>query len=251
MGRAKPLAAMFVVSVGSVMFLSACKEAEAPTPEATVTTTPAATATQPAIIVAEPRDGAEVTVPVTVSGTASVFEGTVIIAVESADGSETFCKTFATATEGGPGRGSFEAQMAFPPPPEATAARIRVYSESAKDGSIQDLVSVPVTISADQPAIVVTSPLCGDEVRSPVTVTGTASVFEAALVVVVKDSLGQELARANVLAAEAAPTPAPFSAELSFSLPGGSQNGTIEAFSGSPRDGSIINLFSVPVTLAP
>ena len=103
MGRAKPLAAMFVVSVGSVMFLSACKEAEAPTPEATVTTTPAATATQPAIIVAEPRDGAEVTVPVTVKGTASVFEGTVIIAVESADGSETFCKTFTTASRGRPG----------------------------------------------------------------------------------------------------------------------------------------------------
>ena len=87
--------------------------------------------------------------------------------------------------------------------------------------------------------------------KSPVTVTGTASVFEAALVVVVKDSLGQELARANVLASEAAPAQAPFSAELTFSVSGGSQNGTIEAFSTSPRDGSVINLFSVPVTLAP
>ena len=62
---------------------------------------------------------------------------------------------------------------------------------------------MPVTISAEQPAIVVDSPLCGAEVKSPVTVSGTASVFEAALVVVVKDSLGQELARANVLASEA------------------------------------------------
>jgi Immunoglobulin-like domain of bacterial spore germination len=253
MGRAKPLAAMFVVSVGSVMFLSACKEAEAPTPETTVTSEPAATATaiQPAIIVSEPRDGAEVTVPLAVSGTASVFEGTVIVSVESADGSETFCKTFVTATEGAPGRGAFEAQIAFPPPSQATAGRIRVYSESPKDGSIQDLVAVPITISTEQPAIVVTSPLCGDEVKSPVTVSGTASVFEAVLVVAVKDSLGQELARANVLASEAGPAMAPFSAELSFSLPGGSQNGSIEAFSTSPRDGSIINLFTVPVTLSP
>ena len=40
MGHAKPLAAVFVVAVGSVLFLSACKEAEAPSHEATVTTTP-------------------------------------------------------------------------------------------------------------------------------------------------------------------------------------------------------------------
>ena len=73
MGRAKPLAAMFVVSVGSVMFLSACKEAEAPSHEATVTATPAATATQAAIIVNEPRSGDQAVVPITVKGTASVF----------------------------------------------------------------------------------------------------------------------------------------------------------------------------------
>jgi len=258
MGRARPLAAMFVVSVGSVMFLSACKEAEAPTHEATVTTTPAATATQAAAItVIEPRSGDEVTVPIAVRGTASVFEGTVTIAVENREGSKTFCKTFTTASEGAPGIGSFETQIAFPPPSTATDGRVQVYSVSPKDGSIQNLVSVPVVISSEQPAIVVDSPLCGAEVKSPVTVKGTASaeVFEAAVVVVVKDSLGQELARANVVAnmqnATGTPPRGPFSADLSFSLAGGSQPGTIEAFSTSARDGSIINLFSVPVTLTP
>ncbi len=252
MGRAKPLAAMFVVSVGSVMLLSACKKAEAPAHEATVTTTPAATATQTAIILAEPRSGDEVTVPVTVKGTASVFEGTVVVAVESADGSKTFCKTFTTASEGAPGRGSFEAQIAFPPPSQATDGRVRVYSESPKDGTAQSLVSVPIVISSEQPAIVVDSPLCGAEVKSPVTVRGTASVFEAALVVVIKDSLGQELARANVLASEGAPARGTFSQDLSFSYPpGGSEPGMIEAFSTSAQDGSVINLFSVPVTLTP
>ena len=259
MGRAKPLAAMFVVSVGSVMFLSACKEAEAPTHEATVSTTPAATATvtQAAITVIEPRPGQQVTVPLTVKGTASVFEGTVVVAVESTDGSTTFCKTFTTASEGAPGTGSFETQIAFPPPSNATDGRVRVYSVSPKDGSIQNLVSVPIVISSEQPAIVVDSPLCGAEVKSPVTVKGTASaeVFEAAVVVVVKDSLGEELARANVVAnmqnATGTPPRGPFSADLSFSLVGGSQPGTIEAFSTSARDGSVINLFSVPVTLTP
>jgi len=251
MRRAKPLAAMFVVSVGSVMFLSACKKAEAPTHQATVTTTPAATATQAAIVLTQPRSGDQVTVPFAVKGTASVFEGTVIVAVESADGSTTFCQTFTTASEGAPGTGSFETQIAFPPPSKATDGRVRVYSESPKDGSVQNLVSVPIVISSEQPAIVVESPLCGAEVKSPVTVSGTASVFEAALVIVVKDSLGQELSRAEVLASIGAPDRGTFSQDLSFSLPGGSEAGTIEAFSTSARDGSIINLFSVPVTLTP
>jgi hypothetical protein len=251
MGRAKPLAAIFVLSVGSVMFLSACKEAEAPAHDATVTTTPAATATPAAITIDEPRSGDRVTVPITVKGTASVFEGTVVVAVESADGSKTFCKTFTTASAGGPGRGSFQTQIAFPPPLDGAAARVRVYSESAKDGSVQNLVSVPVVISPEQPAIVIDSPLCGAEVKSPVTVKGTASLFEAALVVVVKDSLGQELARTSVLASESAPARGTFSQELSFSLPGAVENSSIEAFSTSARDGSVINVFSVPVTLTP
>ncbi|MBE3109062.1 MAG: Gmad2 immunoglobulin-like domain-containing protein, partial [Acidobacteria bacterium] len=140
MGRAKPLAAMFMVSVASVMFLTACHKAEAPVKDTTPTARPAATATQAAISVSEPRSGAEVTVPITVKGAASVFEGTVVVAVESADGKKTFCRTFTTATEGGPGRGSFEAQIAFPPPSSSTDGRVRVFSESAKDGSVQNLV---------------------------------------------------------------------------------------------------------------
>ena len=259
MGRAKPLAAMFMVSVGSVMFLSACKEAEAPTQEQTVTAMPpAATATvRPAITVIEPASGDEVTVPMTVKGTASVFEGSVIVSIESADGSKTFCKTVTTASEGAPSIGSFETELAFLPPSAATDGRVRVYSESPKDGSVQNLVTVPITISSEQPAIVVDSPLCGADVKSPLTVNGTASgaVFEAALVIVIKDSLGQELARANVVANMQGATDTsargPFSQDLTFSLPGGSQPGTIEAFSVSPRDGSVINLFSIPVTLTP
>ncbi len=258
MGRGKPLAAMFMVSVGSVMFLSACKEAEAPTHEASMTAPPAATATvQLAIEVSEPVSGSEVSVPITVKGTASVFEATVTIAVKSKDGSKTFCQTSTNASEGAPGTGTFEAIIAFPPPSTATDAVVQVFNLSPKDGSQQNLVSVPVTISTEAPAIVVDSPLCGAEVKSPIIVAGTASaeVFEAAVVVVVKDSLGQELARANVVAdmqnATGNPPRGPFAADLSFAAPSGSEQGTIEAYSTSARDGSIINLFSVPVTLAP
>ena len=250
MGRAKPLAAVFVVAVGSVVFLSACKEAEAPAHEATVTTTPAATATEAAVIVNEPRSGDRVKIPMTVKGTASVFEGTVIIAVESADGSKIFCKTFATASEGAPGRGSFEAQIAFPPPFKApTDARVQVYSESPKDGTVQNLVSVPFVIWHELPPLFIDSPLCGDEVKSPATVAVTYAV-EGELIVVIKDSSGTELARAVQEVSGREGTRGTISQELTFSLPGGPQAGTIEAFS-SPRVGIIENIFSVPVTLTP
>jgi hypothetical protein len=251
MTRSSHLAALFLLSAGSLMFLSACnKKAEAP--EGTPTLAPAATATsQPAIIVTSPQSGDQATVPIKVTGSASVFEAAVTIAVESADGNRTFCRTTTTASEGAPGTGSFETQIAFPPPTEPTDGRVQVYSISPKDGSIQNLVSVPVVISSDQPAIVVDSPLCDAQVTSPVTITGTASVFEAALTVVVSDADGNELASANIMASAGAPERGDFSTELSFSLPGGAQMGRIEAYSRSAEDGSIINLFSVPVLLVP
>ena len=248
MGRAKPLAAMFVLSIGSVMFLSACNEAEAPAHDGTVTTTPAATATQAAITVTEPKPGDWVNIPVRVKGTASVFEATVIIAVESADGSKTFCKTFATASEGAPGRGSFEAQITFPPPSfEApTDARVQVYSQSAEDGSAQNLVSVPFVIWHVLPPLYFQSPLCGGEVKSPATVAVSYAV-EGQLIVVIKDSSGKELARARQTMGRG---PSTMTQELEFSLSGGPQAGTIEAYA-SPREGVIENVISVPVTLVP
>lgn len=241
MRYAKPLAAMFVLSVGSVMLLCTCKEAEAPSHDAT--------ATQAAITVAEPKPGERVKIPMRVKGTASVFEGTVIIAVESADGSKTFCKTFATASEGAPGRGSFEAQIAFPPPFKApTDARVQVYSESPKDGSVQNLVSVPFVIWHELPLIYIESPLCGDEVKSPATVAVSHAAAEGELIVVIRDSSGKQLARTQQPMGRGGR--GTISQELSFSLPGGPQSGAVEAFS-SPRMGIIENIFSVPVTLVP
>lgn len=251
MGRAKPLAAVLVLSVGYVMFLSACGKAEAPTQDRTITTTPAATATPAAITVAEPKPGDWVHIPMTVKGTASVFEGTVIIAVESADGSKTFCKTFATASEGAPGRGSFEAQITFPPPSyEApTDARLQVYTQSAEDGSTQNIVSVPFVIWHMLPPLYFESPLCGDEVKSPATVAVSYAV-EGQLIVVIKDSSGTELARAVQKVYGGKGITGTISQDLEFSLPGGPQAGTVEAYA-SPREGVIENVISVPVTLVP
>ena len=65
-----------------------------------------------AIVVNSPQPEATVSSPVTVSGTASVFEGTVQIRVLGADGAEVG-HAFATATGGAPERGRFSADVEF------------------------------------------------------------------------------------------------------------------------------------------
>ena len=102
-------------------------------------------------------------------------------------------------------------EFSFAPPAASMEGRVEAYTESAKDGSVEDLVSVPVTISADQPPIVLTSPQCNQEITSPLLVEGTASVFEGAIIIVVKDSAGRELARTPVQALRGcAPRGVPF-----------------------------------------
>jgi len=65
-----------------------------------------------AIVVNSPQPEATVSSPVTVSGTASVFEGTVQIRILGADGAEVG-RAFATATAGAPERGRFSADVEF------------------------------------------------------------------------------------------------------------------------------------------
>lgn len=65
-----------------------------------------------AIVVNSPEPGATVSSPVTVSGSASVFEGTVQIRILGADGAEVG-RAFATATAGAPERGRFSADVEF------------------------------------------------------------------------------------------------------------------------------------------
>ncbi len=239
--------AAVLVSCMCVLLLVGCKEAEAP--PATAVPTNAATA-EPALTVDSPASGETVAVPVKVSGTASVFEATLLVAVKDSRGN-ILCQVVAQASEGAPGRGDYEVEIAFPPPADAVKGSIDAFTESAKDGSVQDLVSVPVTIAAKQPNIVLTSPLCNQEVKSPLLVEGTASVFEGAIVIVVKDLQGKELARVPAQASQAAPERGAFSQEVTFPPPDRPRPGTIEAFSQSAQDGSVINLFSVPVVLTP
>ena len=95
----------------------------------------------PPIEVDAPEPGASVGTTFTVSGTASVFEATLVVQVVR-DG-KVLEKQTVTATAGAPDRGTFRATL------HATAgpATVQAFSPSAVDGSPQHEVDLSVTIT--------------------------------------------------------------------------------------------------------
>lgn len=101
-----------------------------------------------------------------------------------------------------------------------------------------------------KPPIVVRTPVEGDEIVSPVTIAGTADVFEATVSIRVLDESGDELASTFTTATCGTGCRGTYSAEVSFFVER-RQDGTIEVFESSAEDGSQINLVSIPVVLVP
>jgi len=98
-----------------------------------------------------------------------------------------------------------------------------------------------------EPAIWISNPRPEQKISSPVTISGSARVFEAALQVQLISSEGSVLAQACAQASEGAPGRGDYSASLRFdsAKPG---RGWIEAWSDSPKDGSRQHLYRVPVS---
>jgi hypothetical protein len=100
------------------------------------------------------------------------------------------------------------------------------------------------------PAITVQSPVIGQRVTSPVTVSGTADVFEAVVSVRIVDAAGNEIARTFTTASCGTGCRGTYSVRVSYSVPR-TEPGTIEAFESSAKDGRPINVQQIPVTLSP
>jgi hypothetical protein len=92
------------------------------------------------IFVETPVPGGEVPQTFHVSGSASVFEATLVVRLLR-DGKELEKRTV-TASEGAPGRGTFDATFTATPGP----LQVQVFSPSAEDGSPQHEVDVEVTV---------------------------------------------------------------------------------------------------------
>jgi hypothetical protein len=100
---------------------------------------PTTTALLPIVV---ERPSADEHVPPTfhVSGTASVFEATLV--VQTLRDGKTIERKTVTASEGAPGRGTFDVTMHAPP----GQLVVRAFSPSAKDGSAQHEVKVHVVV---------------------------------------------------------------------------------------------------------
>jgi hypothetical protein len=104
--------------------------------------------------------------------------------------------------------------------------------------------------SGDLPAITVASPAIGATVTSPVTVSGTADVFEAVVSIEILNSAGQEIARTFTTASCGTGCRGSYTTAISYSVPA-TQQGTLEVFERSAKDGSPVNMQKIPVTLGP
>jgi immunoglobulin-like protein involved in spore germination len=93
------------------------------------------------ILVDTPAAHARVAKTFHVTGSASVFEATLVVELEQ--GGKPVAHVTATASQGAPGRGAFDTTLTAPGTGPATVV---AYAPSAEDGSPQHEVRVPVVV---------------------------------------------------------------------------------------------------------
>lgn len=97
------------------------------------------------IIINQPLSNDVVSSPLKVSGRARVFEASVSYRLK--DANDILLKEgFTTASEGAPGWGLYEINIEFDTPSTPTGW-LELYTQSAKDGSDQDLIRMPLTFA--------------------------------------------------------------------------------------------------------
>ena len=99
----------------------------------------------PAILVESPVIGETVSSRVTISGTANVFEATVNVRILDENGNE-IARAFTTATCGTGCRGDYSVSVSYEVDHEQ-AGTIEVLDYSAKDGTPENVMSIPVVLT--------------------------------------------------------------------------------------------------------
>ena len=95
-----------------------------------------------------------------------------------------------------------------------------------------------------------TTPQTGMRVSSPVTIAGSADVFEATVNIRVLDANGEVIAESFAMATCGTGCRGDFSTQVDVPIDA-EQPGTIQVFEYSAKDGSMINMVEIPVTLVP
>jgi hypothetical protein len=104
---------------------------------------------------------------------------------------------------------------------------------------------------ADQlPFILVQTPGIGDRVSSPVTIAGTADVFEAVVSIAILDEHGRTVASSFTMATCGTGCRGSYTTDVRYDV-GTRQPGTIRVYEVSAKDGSPLHVVEIPVTLTP
>jgi hypothetical protein len=220
-------------------------------PGSSPTTSPTVFPRPAAIEVISPAQGDTVQSPFTVTGTADVFEATLSYELLDGEGG-VLDEGFTTATCGSGCRGDFSFRVRYTLA-EEQAGTLRLFELSAEDGSEINAVEISLTLTASSgelPAIVVETPAPGDVVTSPVTIAGTADVFEATVSIRIYDSVNNLIVDTFTTATCGTGCRGDFSIEIPFAV-AERQGGRIVVFESSAKDGSMINVVEIPVTLVP
>lgn len=97
------------------------------------------------IVVFQPLPGTRIAPGQHLTGSARAFEATIHYQIRDAAGRIVTQERAVTASQGAPAFGRFDAQLQFDQTHTTPNGVLMVYTRSARDGSIQDLVEVPVT----------------------------------------------------------------------------------------------------------
>lgn len=96
------------------------------------------------IVVFEPLPSSIIRENSPINGYARAFEANVLFRLIDTNGTVVQEETFTTADYAGPNYGRFRDTLAFDNPPTTSEGELQVYTRSAKDGSIEDLVQIKV-----------------------------------------------------------------------------------------------------------
>ena len=136
------------------------------------------------------------------------------------------------------------------PTPVRTTATPATPSPSPTPSPTPTPTPVPTPLLSARGGILVKEPLANTRVRSPLTINGEASVFEAALIWQVTDTAGRVLASGITTATVGAPAKGTFTITATYQDPPSDIIGFAEVYTRSPRDGEIDEIVRVPLILA-
>lgn len=117
------------------------------------------------------------------------------------------------------------------------------------EGIVLDHPATRDTFESVTPPILVESPGRGWTVQSPVTVSGTANVYEAQFQAELTDAGGHVITTVSILATSGTGTRGSFTASIPFPASAAGP-ATLTVFDTSPKDGSRIDVVPIPLQLA-